>query len=367
VAAVTVIAKEMVIWNIDLHRYGPFALTGDRFAYERYVIPTAQLIVTSALALFWTAVAFFLALARDATLAAALAERMSSREKMGITFGALAILMTVGLQSKRNEDSVPVRMPGALEAGRGLVQVSAAAAVDQPEPEEQAALQRAANGVAAELATLADFLRCRTMPPVFLVHRRDLKPGVFENGGIKPEQGLIVRLNVTAKEFKEEALLRWIVREVLVTKSLKRLERERDAWVLDGFSDWWPTRRAPLAQDAGELRAALKAMPPRFSGSDLERWLTLRESATREEARALAATGLRVLAAQHGEEACRNFLAPVLGPEVARDARAWVREALFPPASRFRAATGMRLDAFVAEWREAVQAAGARLPKGGAS
>jgi len=363
VIAFVIIKSSIIIQYLNFGVIGPFELIGDRFAYERYLVPVTQLAVTAAYALFWTVTGLMLGLARDATISTALAQRMSSREKMLLTFGVVAGVLVLGGYAERSKTPSPVLLPGAVETTRGGVQVAASAAVDQPTEEENAALDRVARRVADELSVVAVFLRCEKMPPVFIIHRRDLKPGTLEDGGIKKEQGVMVRANLTAKEFKMDTLLRWIVYEALARKSLGRLNLERNAWVLDGFTNWWLTHRVSLGEDSDELRAAIKAMPQDFSAHDLDRWLTLRQNAGKEEGRELAATGLRVLASRHGDEACRDFLVSVLGAEVKKDPRAWLCDVFNPVANRFRKTTGTSLEAFVAEWRDVLRKSSARLPE----
>jgi hypothetical protein len=304
-----------------------------------------------------------LGLARDATISTALAQRMSSREKLILTFGVFAAVMVMAQYSERSKESTPIYLPGAVEATRGSVQVAASAAVDQPTAEENAALHRITERVADELSEVATFLHCEKMPPVFIIHRRDFKPEFIENAGIKKEQGVMLRVNLTAKEFKIDTLLHRVVREALIAKSLGRLNLEPNSWVLDGFSEWWFTRFESPGQPETELRIALKAMPQDFSKRDLDRWLTLRTNVGKEGARALAATGFHVLSTKHGDAACQSFLGSVLGTEVNHDPRPWLRDVLNPVASRFYKATGTRIEAFVAEWRDALHESGAKVPK----
>ena len=341
----------------------PFVLVNHSFAYERYLVPGTQLAVAGACALFLTAAGFMLGLARDATISAALAQKMSSREKSVLIFSFFAAVFVWG--SVQDKITPPVLIPGAVEATRGRVQVAASAAVDVPTEEENAALASVAQSVADELAAVADFLRCEHMPHVFIIHRRDLKPGSLEDVAIKKEQGVMVRVNLTAKEFKMDDLLRRIISNELGARSFGRLKLERNAWVLDGFSSWWLSRRVLLGQDQGELGRAIKAMPENFSARHLDRWLSLHKTVGDNNAGALASTGLRVLTSQHGDEACQSFLISVLGVEIKKDARAWVRDVFHPVSSRFRTATGMGLEAFIGEWRDALCECRGTLPKGG--
>jgi hypothetical protein len=358
-----VIRLSLVIHHLDLATIGPFELIGERFAYERYVVPAVPLAVTALYALFWTAVGFMLGSARDATIAAALSKRMSSREKMALTFALFAIMLILGRRAQEAERPPAIHLPGAAEVVRGAAHVAAAAAVEAASRAEDALLKEAAERAAAELSRIADYLRIETLPPVFIVHRRDLAGGEMENAQIKQEQGLMVRVNVTAKEYNLDALLRWIIRETLATRSLGRLEREQSAWVLDGFAGWWLTRADGVGQATSETREALDALPEEFSALDVERWLSLRDDAGTESASALAAAGLRVLGAAHGDEARRRFLSSVLAVEVHKDARAWLFDVCHPIPGRLQAAAGVSLAAFAVEWRDALHHAEATRPK----
>ena len=108
--------------GVQLSEFGPFALIDDRFAYEREVLPVAALAITAALGLALAGLGFTLGLVRDATVAALLAEKMSSREKVFLTFLAVAVMMVSAFLYEHYKASTPVQMPGAVEAQRGPVQ-----------------------------------------------------------------------------------------------------------------------------------------------------------------------------------------------------------------------------------------------------
>ena len=354
ILALFVIRVDINIPPIDFGLIGPFELIGDRFAYERFEVPGIQLIVTAFYAVFWTSFGLILGLARDATIGAALAQRMNAREKIILTIVLFAGILMMAEYKDQRKAPAPVLLPGAVEVIRGNVQVTVASAVNQPTEEENAVLEAIARRVSDELCAVSVFLRCEKMPPVFIVHRRDLKPGILKEGDILQEQGLMVRANLTAKEFDRDALLRWVVRGTLARRSFGRLSLERNAWVFRGFTNWWFGRFSSMDQNPKELQDALLAMPPDFSVRDLDRWLTLYKKNGDAKACALASTGLHVLASKYGEEATRNFLASVLGVEVKKGSMAWFRDVFNPVSSRFRKATGVTLDRFVAEWRDAL-------------
>jgi hypothetical protein len=346
--------------GVATEEFWPLQLVDHRFAHERHVLPAGALAWTALLAAACAGVAFALGLVRDATVAALLAERMSGREKLLATLGVFAAIMTAGYVAERRQNAAPVAMPGAVEAARGLARVAGSAAVDAPRPVEDAALAELAPRVAEELASVGEYLGCASLPPVFLVHRRDLSPGVFQNGGLKPEQGLLVRADLTADAARGDALRRWIIREILLVHSRGRAGFERNAWVLDGFPHWWTARG--MGQEERERAAAVKALPAVFTARTLRRWFSLRKDAGDDGARALAASGLHFMAAEYGDEACRRFLSATLRHAATHDARPWLRDVFSPPPRRFRAAIGASLDAFAARWSAHLRAVPDPLP-----
>lgn len=342
---------------VPVSDFGPFALLDRRFAFERDFAPVEALVVTTALGLVLAALGLALGLVRDASVAALLAEKMSSREKVFITFLSLAAVMFGVFMSERYRTSTPVRMPGALEVQRGRARVLVSAAVDAPTREETAAIEHIAKRAADELGALAEYLGCDTFPPVFIVHRRDLAAGDFSDGGLKPAQGALVRANLTAMPLDETALLRCLVREALLAHTSRLAAREPNAWALDGLAWWWPARAEAAA--AGEpfaywLPFAKSVMPPDFSARDLDRWFAARNPDDLNRSSALAATGLGVLAVRHGDGARQRFLAAMLGPARPADARGWIADVIRSRSARFRAATGISEKQFVAEWSAAL-------------
>ena len=344
--------------GVRIVEFGPFALIDDRFAYERTVMPAAALGITAALGLTLAGLGFALGLVRDATVASLLAEKMSSREKVFLTFLSIAVMVVGTFLHEHYKNSTPVQMPGAVEVQRGVVRVVASAAVDVPTREEIAALERISARAAEELAALANYLGCKSFPPVFLVHRRDLAGGELHNGDLKYKQGVLVRANYLDAKFREDALHTWLVREALVAHTSGLAYRERNAWALDGLAEWWPRRERGL--DPAWIAPARAAMPAGFSARHLAAWMSLRKAAGAEPARLLAATGIFVLGQRHGADARLHFLAAMFGPARPEDARGWIADVLHP--ARLRAAAGIDEETLVAEWRVDLAAARGNLP-----
>jgi hypothetical protein len=343
--------------GVEIANFGPFELIDERFAFERHLFPTTALWTTAGLVLVLTALGFGLGLMRDATVATLLAEKMSSREKVFMTFLGLAGLMTAVYLDEHFKKATPVRLPGASEGIDGVAQVFATAAVDAPTSVETAQLAKIAREEAADLSAMAAYLRCNSLPPVFIVHRRDLAANAFQNGDLKYTQGLMVRANVTAEKFKPDALRAWIVRELLVVRTGGIAARERNAWVLDGFSVWWVNREGTPNHSKYWPRVtemAQKALPKKFSGDGVGHWFSTREQAGENNARALAAVGIDCLEKRHGAEACRQFLSESLSVQYQSDARGWLRDVLNPVSARLQRSANLSVDALAQEWREAL-------------
>jgi hypothetical protein len=313
------------------------------------------LIISAALGAGLTLLGFSLGLMRDATVATLLAEKMSGREKIFMVMLAFAAIMAGTYVSERKKSVAPVHMPGAVEAQHGVARVLASAAVDAPSRAEFAALDAVAKRTAQELGALAEYLGCQSFPNVFIVHRRDLD-AEFINGDLKTTQGVLVRTNLLAEKFDEPALQRWLVREALLAHSGTLAGRERNAWVLDGFTWWWPQSQHGKAAGLGpEAKAeANTLLPADFSARNLRAWFTLREKLGEEKARQLAGSGLAVLAERRGVESNRRFLSAMFSPAKPADLRGWWRDVRRSTPARLRATTGWTEADLVREWQAAV-------------
>jgi hypothetical protein len=270
----------------------------------------------------------------------------------------MVLMMVSGEVSEHHKNATPVQMPGATEADRSVIRVVASAAVDAPTRAETVALQRTAIGVATDLDALTIYLGCRSYPPVFIVHRRDLDGDELSSGELKASQGVLVRANLTAPEFKTEDLSRWLLRETLIAHTNGVVERERNAWILDGLEWWWPRSRHGEVSCWDEALQAMRAAPKplNLSQQKLHTWYSVRKDLEPAQARVLAGSVLALLAERRGTANLRRFLADRFGEAQPVDARGWVRDMLRPNSVRLRAVTGLGEEELVAEWRKATAA-----------
>ncbi|MGV3531744.1 MAG: ABC transporter permease [Chthoniobacteraceae bacterium] len=346
-------------FGLAVNELSPLRLMDGRFAYDRHELPWADVAWTALAGVLLTIGAFSLGLMRDSTVASLLAERMSARERSVITVLALCALLGTGTVIEKRSEISPVHLPGAMISEQPRVTVTVAAAVDRPSAAEVAVMKALGAQVAADLQAFAEYLTIEKLPPVFIVYRRDFAADRLENGDLKPEQGLLVRTNLLAKDFRADALRRSLIHHLLQLQTAKRLDLERNAWLLDGIPRWWQERQPESGGHAITPAIAKEAAgKAKFSGEVLRKWLSVRKDVGSEPAQHLAATGLRTLEQLAGEEGMRRFLSAFLSRPATKDARTWFRELIAPWPALMDRETGVGPERFISEWRQQIDAAG---------
>lgn len=337
--------------GIMVSRFGPFELIGDRFAYERHVWPGLAMGMTLALIISITGFGFALGLVRDATLATMLSEKMSAREKMTLTMLSIIAMAMAGTVHQQKLSSDPLNLPGAVDVSLRAATLSAAAAVSEPTTEEKAALQKHAAAAAELLASAADYLGCRQLPPLFMVHRRDMVKGAFEDGDLDTRQGYLIRLNMIDTSPDDLVLQTRLLERVLAAHQHLRLRSDTRGWVLSGFAGWWPLReKTAVAAELTKLRGHEEALAGmKISADDLQRWLLFKQGLHEDKAATCAAIGMIALG-QTGAEARQRFLSTVLGYKAPHDFRASLHDALHPVPALLQSTTGLDLETLAQQW-----------------
>lgn len=306
--------------KIEFDRFGPFALIDSRFAYERLVFPTSEVIVTALLIGACLVVIGLLTVTREGNVAAMLAEKMSYREKIFVTclvFCIAACLMIFEEQVFK----VPFDLPDALVASANVTEVK----ISNPGKEKQQKAQSIANSVAAEVSELVKFLSIEKLPPIFLVQRSDLDSNQYERGVLKNADGILIRANFQHADWLEQDFLSWFAGELIVATSEERTLAEPVRWVQDGFSFYWAQRQGYSHNNADTSKRDARvayAMSLGFDKNDYHKWLTYRERVGDDIAEAMAWNGLETIRSIKGDEATRKFISRVLDPDVAADIRA---------------------------------------------
>ena len=339
----------------ELSDFGPFKLIGDRFAFEREVTPVRALRETLLAAGGLAAVGFALALVREGSVSALLAERMSQREKVFVSVVVLTAVAALGTVSAKVKHE-PYRLPDAVEVVvRGVV-------VKVAGPEAKA--RPLAEFLAGEMADLREYLALDALPIVMVTRRSDLDANKFERGQISNAEGFLVRLNYDAEGFDRGRFVAWLAGEVVNHRLHGRAGREARRWVLDGFGEFWRRRArlgAPLAEEADlALRALVGFGETGVEAGALGAWLTTRERVGEGVAAGMAWSGLHTLARARGPEACRDFLRSVLGRRLPQDVRAVWRDR-GTVAARLKRATGWTEKELLVAWNRELGVARAAL------
>ena len=362
--AIGVAIVALLLWaqqeaGVMISRFGPFELVSDRFAYERFEIPVEALWMTCILIIVITSFGFALGLVRDATLATMLSEKMSAREKMAMTALCVLGMVLAGSAAERKEKTDSLQLPGAFDVVSGVGNVSAAAAVTEPTIEETEALKLHATAAAELLAGAADYLGCKRLPPLFMVHRRDMETQELEDGELSSRQGYLIRLNMISTHPESDALKARVLQKVLAAHQHLRLESDTRSWVLQGFATWWPLRKkVTTPQELIALRLHSE-MPQDITVTeyDLLHWLQFQKRLNDDSlAATVAAIGILELG-KVGSEARRRFLGSVLAYEAPHDFRAMVLDGWYNVPYLVRASTDWDLSLFAKRWTESLLAA----------
>lgn len=341
--------------GILVNRFGPFELISDRFAYERSEIPIQELWITVGLVAALTTVGFALALVRDATLATMLSEKMSSREKLVVISLVIAGLMIFGSIAERAEKTDPLDLPDSIDLVIGPVTVSTAAAVVQPTDEERAALQAHADETGATLQAVAEYLKIDKLPPLFLIHRRDLGSGEFQNGDLDSRQGYLLRFNMIKTEPSSPVLRSQIIDKVLDVHQHYRLDSDSRGWIIKGFSHWWPRQGSEKQVDTPTLEQLQLLREIELHADDLIHWKRFRKARGEGfEEGMFAAIGIETIS-RKDPIACREFLARILGYSAPHDVRASVHDWWYSTPSMVKKVLKMDLRELAQQWTATMQ------------
>jgi len=333
------------------------------------------------------ALGYALALVREGTVSALLAQRMSQREKVAI---ACVLMGMVFLKTFYDEarGPRPYDLTDAREAGS--THISVKVGLGSGVTPERA--RQLAGRVVSGMDALSSELGFDRLPEVFVLPARDLESDDFERGTLKNASGVVVRANISDSHFDDDKFVSWIAREVVDTATLGRATEERRRWLLDGFStDWalrqgtetdysqrcgtchaadarekyvgekWPVLLMTKQRESGipehdqlvneikwQAYRAAYAFPRGVTREMLRDWLTTREQYGDCFTSALAWTGIQTLRTKLDAPALRRFLPEAVARTPPTGVRALsVRES--PDSELFRT-TGLRMDDILRLW-----------------
>lgn len=333
--------------DVELSRFGPFALVGERLVLEREVLPLSEIAVTLGLTALALAIAFTLALVREGQVAEALARRMSAREK-----SAVAVVLVFGLIASEIADAHRAKEPFAFTRDEVVRRQDPPVAVLYLDERHRVAAEALADTLARDLDRLRETLGIAAMPAVHVALSETLDPNEVERVELDDRDGVLVRASFTAPAFDPDALRVAVVERVVERVTDGRAAFEPYAWVRTGFARAFVDR--PEVARAPMLRALWIARQRSLSASMLERWQRTEERWGPAGAEALAYSAYRALEARAGRARTIRFARSLLAEEPPWGMAAVMEARMDPVPARMERETGVSMRALVEAWREEV-------------
>ncbi len=342
--------------EFELQGFGPVAvLDNNTLPFEREVLPVRAVAETTALGVFWTALAFALALIHEGSVAEALARRMSLREKsvIGGLFVALMLAFAF-LDERRDKEPYTFEQEEVLRSGALPLEILYLL------PERRSDAEALLGRLEVDLQSLAAELGWRQQQPaVRIAYGPSLDPGIYDTAVLDANDGLLVRANFqSASGWDPSDFSAYVLGLALDEATAGRARFEPKAWLRDAFAHWWGGRGAAEAVDAlacGDasmplLRALWATRGEPLSEERLAEWLRYRERHGEDLAEAVALSGLSVLEQRHGRGAVLALAHQVFGRRPAENLSELFYEWRHPMADVFEQATSLDWPQFVGEW-----------------
>jgi hypothetical protein len=255
-----------------------------------------------------------LGLGGSGALAAALAGRMTSRERVFI-IAAVIVVATVTTKLKRERELPPFELARAVHSTstRNVVGVMTTEDLDAGQARELA------ETVARDVASLADALGLEARPPVFVLPQRGLDPTETQRATLVGAQGIVVR---AAPDAEPGVLRARVLHELLGDASRTRALKEDRHVLLDGLAMWWVARDDPALRERWWYRAAAADLP--LAPPVVTRWEETSEHLGTCLANALAFGLVDTLMAELGRDRSLALGARLFSPPSGQ--LAWLRE-----------------------------------------
>lgn len=348
--------------DFDFFRSGPFKLVTGDFPFEHNLWPTDALAMTGIIIGILFVVAWMLASSQEGDVAAKLGERISYREKItlvAVLLGALSAAILVGEKKQKQ----PYDTADAASASHAAVTVKVS-------PPSEAA-QQVADDLAKDLGAMADFLGIDKLPPVFITERRDLDADNFEHGILANAEGVAVRTNFVAPDWRYVDFLEHMVGESLQAHSNGRIGYEPAFWIVDGFCLYWAHHRAgekpdtdPLDLDGARQNLWLRALygsqnyaQPLTQKQHIERWFAWQRRSGHHITAGVGWSGLVSLRDEIGAEKFRAFLSSTLGRATPKNITTTIADLIESPEQRLKNSTGLDYHSFLPVWNRQLERA----------
>jgi hypothetical protein len=339
--------------QFPLEQWAPIALVSKSMVFERLELPIADLLITWSITATLISATFILALAGEGSLVLALSQRMSPRERVGVTVAVISIVSLLAeLDARKPKPAFTLH--DAVVSGAGASQV----AVARTGKGTDLTAKLLADKMSSDIHELQTYLSMSAGPGMFVLPDASIDSDVFLRATLPSSDGVVVRGAIGAEHFDQEEFRAYAVEQALEWYTHDRAQQEDRRWLLDGFTQWWIARASSTRQDQLTQRAALAAhmlhVERTHLDAQLRQWLTVREHLGDCLSDALAWRAVALLAQDLGPDRFRQLTTALFGRHLPDDARAAFLESSFNDA--WRHADAPALPAFAERLRVALQA-----------
>lgn len=350
--------------ELEVSRFGPFALIGSELALSRTGIPWSEAGITLALTLGFVVVSGVLLSISEGSVQEVLSKPMSSRERamMGIS---IMFVLTVWTGLQPDPEPLPYEMTGDFVTRSERVPLVIAYGAAPYREASEALLAR----LEPSLEALQSGLALTELPEMRVVLRAGLDGRTFDTPTLRGGDGALVRANFLPEANPDlEGLEAALIGSFLDGHSGGRACFEPQCWVRDGFALWWATcgPHRPQGGAACEasadraLQALLFTREHEATANALLHWETSRETRHPRVAESFAFDVMRTLAHQHGANAPLQLARSRFGQLAPTDSRATWSYLVNPVQASVQEVAGTDLPALVEAWQADAQATRAR-------
>lgn len=342
--------------DVEIDRFGPFALVGQRFVLERDALPWGDVLETALLILGVLGAGTIIALGREGSIADALARRMSAREKaiVGVVLIGAMIASEV-FDTKKDKDPFTFDHEAVVRLDDPRVEVLYLEPRHRPRAEALGAVLQ------ADLRGVREALALDRLPAVHVALREAIDPRAVEPVTLEENDGVLVRASFASEGFDREALRAALIERVLEDVTDDRAAFEPYAWVRTGFAEAWVHAGEAMPPPALRALHVARAERPRFLA--LSRWQRTEERLGPAGAQSLAYLAATAIEARAGRAKWLAFARATVAREPPPAALAVIELRMSPIAARLERETGLdpaALDAAMLEqlarWRASERA-----------
>ncbi len=333
--------------EFNIMQEGPISLVMHDFALERYTYPLKQLFLTFLLGSFCFALALFLALINEGSIAENLAKPMTQREKavIGIIFIGFILSATL-LESKRIKEPYKFNSDAVL-TGKTVDILYIDDHIRHDAQELSGYLED-------KISDLGDALGLSKIPPVRIAYSESLDRDKFETALLPSNEGILVRANFKDIDgWSLDEFTSYLTKAILDNITHRRTRFAPKQWLHDGFSCWWAYGGFSIDSDVHKsliLRGIYIINKEGINSLTIKNWPVFRERFGEPAAEAVAYSGLAYLQSARGNESVIKLAKSVFGRYIPNDSRETFYEMFHPMPVIFEEATGGNWEIFISEW-----------------